>query len=205
MWASNDANPFAATCLPAANYRAGDVLVTRRAAFQPATALAANSMYLRSSYERAEVFKGSTPPPLFTATPRQDFALEAAVYYVSPWSTSASESPQIPGLHRLALGTGPAMTSTLVAGNVEDMQLQFARSTSDLRTRFHNANQLNAAATPSEWTEIAAVRVWLLVRSSAPEAGYQNNQTYVLGDKTVTVNDGYRREVFSTIVQVRNK
>lgn len=205
LWGSNDSNPFQATCVPAANYAGGDMLVTRQAGGEPATALDGSTLYLRSSYDRAEVFKGSTPPPLFTATPREDHALQTNVFYISPYSVSATESPKVPGLWRASLGSGPAMTSALVASNVEALQVQYARTTTDLKTRFYNANQINAAATPSEWDDVSAVRLWILVRASTPEPGYVNNSSYVLGDRTITVNDSYRREVFSTLVQVRNK
>jgi type IV pilus assembly protein PilW len=205
VWGSNDSNPFQATCVAAANYAGGDMLVTRQAAGEPSTVLDANTVYLRSSYDRAEVFQGSTPPPLFTATPREDHALQTFVFYVSPYSVSATESPRIPGLYRLSLGSGPAMTSALVASNVEALQVQYGRTTTDLKTRFYNANQINAAVTPSEWNDVSAVRIWILVRASTPETAYVNNSSYVLGDQTITVNDSYRREVFSTVVQVRNK
>ena len=205
VWGSNDSNPFQATCVPAANYAGGDILVTRQAAGEAAGALDGNSVYLRSAYDRAEVFKGSTPPAAFTATPREDHALQTTVFYVSPYSVSATESPRVPGLWRVSLGTGPAMTAALVASNVEALQVQYARSTSDLHTRFYNANQISAAVSPSEWDDVSAVRVWILVRASTPEPGYVNNASYVLGDRTITVNDSFRREVFSTVVQVRNK
>lgn len=205
IWGANDSNPFSTTCVPTANYRGGDILVTREAAGEPTSALDPNSVYFRSAYDRAELFLGSTPPPLFTATPREDHALLTSVFYVSPYSVSPTENPQIPGLYRLSLGSGPAMSSALVASNVEALQVQYARSTSDLNTRFYNANQINDTVSPSEWSDVSAVRIWILVRASTPEAGYVNNSTYTLGDRTITVNDGFRREVFSTVVQVRNK
>ena len=49
-----------------------------------------------------------------------------------------------------------------------------------------------------------SVRIWILVRASQPDPGYQNTSTYTLGDITVTVNDSFRREVFSTVVHLRN-
>ena len=80
------------------------------------------------------------------------------------------------------------MTAAPVAGNVEALQVQYARSTSDLHTRFYNANQISATVSPSEWDDVSAVRLWILVRASTPEPGYVNNSSYVLGDRTITVN-----------------
>lgn len=48
------------------------------------------------------------------------------------------------------------------------------------------------------------VRAWLLLRTTAIERGDRNTATYILADRTITVNDGFRRQVFSTVVQLRN-
>ena len=209
VWGSNDANPFSATCIPAANYSTGDVLVLRHATLEPtpAASRAANVLYFRSAYERGEVYKGTTVPAGQIQTPFFDYALETNVYYISPYTVSASESPQIPALYRLILGAGPAMTAQLVASNVQDMQIQYGRFTTDLNTRFYNANSVTGLSTDAlagEWDDVTAVQIWLLVRSTKPEPGYVNTSTYTLGDKTITVNDGYRREVFTAVVQLRN-
>jgi len=110
IWGANDSNPFAGTCIPAANYGTGDVLVLRGAASAPVTSLNANTIYLRSAYERGVVFLGNAPPT-FTETPNQDFTLEAIVYYVCPYTNSATESPRIPALYRVKLHPGPTMAT----------------------------------------------------------------------------------------------
>jgi type IV pilus assembly protein PilW len=206
VWGSNDSNPFSASCIPSANYSTGDVLVVRHAALAttPLAGLVPSTLYIRSAYERAEVFMGSTPPPLFTENPNVDYALESTVYYVSPFSTSVTENPRIPGLYRLALSAGPALTPTLMASNVEDMQIQYGRFTTDLNTQFYNADSISATVTPSQWNDVSTVRVWILVRGTKVEPGYRNTSIYALGDKTIVVNDGYRREVFSTVIHLRN-
>ncbi len=214
VWGSNDSNPFSATCIPAANYSTGDVLVVRRAASETvATAsLASTTIYLRSAYERGEIFQGSQSATLattFTQTPNFNYPLQVMVYYISPYTNSSTESPRVPALYRVLLGAGPAMTAELVAGNIEDMQIQYGRTTTDLNTQFYNANTVSTTATsttttPTEWDDVSVVRIWLLVRATNVEPGYKNTSTYTLGDKTVTVNDSYRREVFSTVVQLRN-
>ena len=214
IWGSNDNNPFSSTCIPAANYSVGDIMVVRHAdVATTATASLVNStIYFRSAYERGEVFQGSQSSTLattFTQTPNFNYALKANVYYISPYTTSATESPLVPALYRVVLGDGPAMTTELVASNIENMQVRYGRYTTDLNTQFYQASGVSTTATATtttstEWDAVNSVRIWLLVRSSKPEMGYQNTNTYTLGDVTVTVNDGYRREVFSTVVQLRN-
>jgi len=219
IWGSNDANPFAATCIPAANYSVGDVLVVRHAALSATTgALSGTTLYFRSAYERGEVFQGNQSAALattFTQTPSFNYALESKVYYVSPFTDSpattgvATESPPVPALYRVVLGAGPRMTAELVASNIENMQIRYGRLSTDMNTRYYSANSIDpgttsTTATKTNWDEVNSVRIWVLVRSSKPEPGYINTSTYTLGDKTVTVNDGYRRELYSTVVQLRN-
>jgi type IV pilus assembly protein PilW len=214
VWGSNDSNPYSATCIPSASYSTGDVLVVRHAALSttPVASLSATTIYFRSAYERGEVYLGSnstTLASIFTQAPVFNYALETNVFYVSKYTNSASESPLVPALYKVSLGAGPAMTAELVASNVEDMQIQYGRHTTDLNARYYNAGGVSATATAtttlaSEWDDVSVARIWILVRSSAPETGYHNTSTYTLGDKSVTKDDGYRREVFSTVVQLRN-
>ena len=44
---------------------------------------------------------------------------------------------------------------------------------------------------------------WLLARNTFIEPGYANTTTYSMGDVSYTVNDGYRRQLFTTTVQLR--
>ncbi len=214
VWGANDSNPFSATCIPSTAYSIGDVLVVRHAGLAAVAtgSLASSTIYFRSAYERGEVFKGSNSSTLattFTQTPNFNYPLEVRAFYVSKYTDSASENPNMPSLYKVSLGTGPAMTAELVASNVENMQVQYGRYTTDLNTRFYNADGVSPTAdatttTPTEWDDVSVVRVWLLVRGTKVEPGYTNTSTYTLGDKTIIVNDGYRREVFSTVVKLRN-
>ncbi len=203
VWGSNDINSVTA-CVPNANYATGDLFTIRHAALSAATVLDNSTLYLRSAYERTEVFKGGNPPAGFTQLPNFNYAIETSLYYVSPFTNSATETPLVPALYRTTLTAGPSMVRNLVASNIENMQIQYGRTDTAGNTRFYNADQINSAATPTEWADVVAVRIWLLVRASAVEPKYTNTTTYVLGDKNVTVNDGFRRQVFSTVVQLRN-
>ncbi len=203
VWGTNDTNSVTA-CVPNANYRTGDIFTVRHAALTATTVLDSTTLYLRSAYERTEVFKGSNPPASFTQLPNFNYAVETSLYYVSPFTNDAAETPLVPALYRVSLSAGPAMTRSLVASNIEDMQIQYGRTDTAGNTRFYNADQINSAATSTEWSDVVAVRIWLLVRATAKETNYTNTNTYALGDKNVTVNDGFRRQVFSTVVQLRN-
>jgi type IV pilus assembly protein PilW len=198
---SNDSNPYSGSCIPSANYARGDILVLRRAGLDlipTTTVLSANTLYFRSEYVRGSVFVGPTRPAS-VQTPVEDHLLETDVYYISPWTNSATESPQVPALYRMTLGTGPAMTAQLIASGIENMQIQYGVTTA-AGTRFYDASTVPA----SEWPQVVAVRIWLLARSTTAEPGLTNTSTYTLGDQTITVNDGFQRQVFPLVVQLRN-
>jgi type IV pilus assembly protein PilW len=204
LWASNNSNPFPNTCIPAAGYARGDVMAVWRTSVAPSTVLKTSTIYLRSSYDKGELFQGATPPPLFIGTPQEDHALEFNVFYVSPYTASPDEQPRVPALYRATLGPGPTITRALVASNVEDFQVQLGR-TSPSGTQYVNASALSTTTTPSQWDEVFSVRLWILVRSSLPETGLTGTTTFSLGDRRAVFNDGYKRDVFSTVVRVRNK
>ena len=209
IWGANDSNPFSATCILPANYAGGDILVLRRVSLATATALGATTVYFRSAYERGQPFLGNAPPT-FTEVPNEDRALEVIVYYISPYSFSALESPRIPALYRVTLRAGPLIGNPeLVATGIDTLQVQFGRLTTDGKTIYQNANAVSTTATsvttdPSEWDDVNSVRISILVRSLTPEPGVVNTNTYTLADWTSTPNDNYRRMAFTTTAQLRN-
>ena len=207
IWGANDTNPL--SCIPAANYARGDILVVRRAGLDSipsATTLAANTLYFRSEYLQGSVFLGPTRP-VDVQAPVADYLLQTDVYYISPYTNSVGESPQVPALYRMTLGAGPAMTAQLVASGIENMQVQYGVRTgaaATARTQFLDASAVSA----SDWANVVAVRLWLLARSADAEPGYTNTTTYTMGDKVgaqaVTVNDHFQRQLFPLVVQLRN-
>jgi hypothetical protein len=65
-------------------------------------------------------------------------------------------------------------------------------------------NSSSSDATSNAWDGVNSVRIWLLARNTTAEPGYANTSTYVMGDQSYTVNDGFRRQLFATVVQLRN-
>lgn len=202
IWGADDANPFSGSCIPDGTYSAGDVLVIRRLSASPVAApFAGDRIYYRSAYEGGAYFTGSQGAPDLSGrwpTPYSDYALEETVYYVSPYTTSPAESPRVPALYRLRLAAGPAMVPELVASGVENMQVRYGGFDATGSVQYFDAADVTA------WDSISSVQISLLVRSSAAEPGYQNTQTYEIGDQGIKVNDGYRRLVFASVVQLRN-
>lgn len=204
IWGTNDSNPYSATCIPAANYLRGDVLVIRGLNPNVATApFSASLVYYRSSYEGGSPFVGPTVAD-FTgsnrAAPYLEYLLEETVYYISPYTTSATESPAVPALYRMRLSTGPAMVRELVASGVENLQVRYGVFQTNDTVRYMRADQMAT----EDWDLVRSVQVSLLMRAATAEAGYTNTTSYDLSGTTVTVNDSYPRLALSALVQQRN-
>jgi len=227
VWGANDANPFSGgtNCLP--NYLQGDVLVIRRLDSTPVTTLNSGTFYYRSNYAMGEVFRGApttacsaapqstyTSPfnkvPCIVGTPSQDllnFPVIVHVYYIRSYTTSTTESPLLPALVRVSLQTDGSMASEVVASGIENLQLQYGRASTDGNTRYYDASSISGNSTTpdgTEWTDVDSVRLWLLARNSTKEPTYTNSTTYAMGTSSSTVSDNYRRQLFNTVVQLRN-
>ena len=204
IWGANDNNPFSATCVPAANYLAGDMLMVRALDPTPVTApFSATRVYYHSAYEGGQPFVGPTPPD-FSGTSKQppyvDYEMEETIYYVSPWTTAVTENPQVPALYRSRLGNGPAMIPELVASGVENMQIRYGVFQANSSVRYMAANEMAA----TDWDIVQSVQIWLLMRSERVDPGYQNNTTYTMGTQNIAVNDGFRRMLLRAVVELRN-
>lgn len=209
LWGANDSNPYAANCL-STQYLRGDVLIIRRVASAPATDCTTNptgasTVYFRSTYAAGEVFQGTTPPGV-AGSPCADFAVQEYVYYIGRDDNDAT----VPALRRVALQPNGSMADEMVVSGIEHLQMQYGSATTDLNTRYYNAGEapdLTGASTDTAvngWDNINSVRVWLLARNSKKENGYSNTNSYVMGDQTYTVNDNFRRQLFTAVVQLRN-
>lgn len=215
IWGANDSNPYAASCL-AAGYLRGDVLAIRHADYQPLSSgsnTTNNTFYLRSSYSVSEVFQGTGAATLTGApalagspTPQADFQLREYVYYIGSDDNNAA----IPALRRRSL-VGSAMVDEMVVSGIEHMQVQYGRYDTALNTQYFNANGISGSSTDTPftlsnyaWDEVNSVRIWLLARTAKVENGYSNTTSYAMGDQTYTVNDSFRRQLFTAVVQLRN-
>lgn len=212
IWGANNSNPFSASCIPTASYASGnDVVVVRRVAAVPSTTLTANTLYFRSSYATGKIFRGTTAPTFpGSPTPLASFAVQTYVYYISPFTVSATESPLVPALYRVALQSDGSMARELVASGIEHLQVQYGKvmTTPSLTTQFVDTMVgTSSAAATTDWDNVDAVRIWLLARNEVAEPGYANGNVYAMGDQTYDFSaapDGFRRQLFSTVVQLRN-
>jgi type IV pilus assembly protein PilW len=199
---SDGGNSTYVTCIPGATYQIGtDIVAMRFVDPTPVLTLVANTPYLRSDRNFGRLFLGAAQPPGMTDPQTQNYKLETRAYYTSPWTNAVGDA--VPALKRIVLvpGTGNvALQEELVVSGVENLQVQYALDT--------NANgsvdrYVDAPAVTS-WSQVEAVRLWLLVRAPIPEAGYTNATGYTLPSGTVTPSDGFRRVLVSRTVHLHN-
>jgi Tfp pilus assembly protein PilE len=116
---------------------------------------------------------------------------------------SAVSGDGVPALCRKRPGRSSnrmAPTQCLVEG-IEQLQLEFGID----ETGDQLADRFEVAPSPSGLRAAVAVRIYLLVRSLHPVAGYTDTRSYTLGSTRLAApNDGYYRRLMQTTVLLRN-
>lgn len=166
VWGSNDGvNPFAANCIPNANYAGSDILVLRYASLEaypsaPGVAPAvdpagvtgfantgANTLYFRSAFESSRLFQANNLPT-FNNAPQQDHIVQVHVYYISP-NTVTAPADGIPSLHRMVLNSTGTMVDELVASGIENLQVQYGVVDALGNTQNLDAQNVNPGVVPA--------------------------------------------------------
>lgn len=220
VWGADNGNPFSGNCLSNTNARYNtainsDVLVIRRAHGTPtlAASAVASRIYLRSAYAGESLLQGSALALLPAIVGAENAELHVYIYYIGSDDMDAT----VPALRRVVL-TGVTMMDEMVVSGIEQLQFEYGIiDIASATTQYFSASNLPSSTASSHsatgatgWDNVASVRVWLLARNARSEPGYANHTTYEMGDKTVangnayTVNDSYRRQLFTTVVQLRN-
>ena len=64
---------------------------------------------------------------------------------------------------------------------------------------------ISNASAIDEWSHVLTARIWLLIRSTVPELGYvDSNTSYNLAGTIVNTQAGYRYQLFTTTIALRN-
>jgi len=203
------------------NYLAGsgDVIAVRYAAPWelgsittplPATA---TKVYLHSNPKEpktARLYTGANLPAK-TAGDRQAEVVARAYYIANSGQTCSYQGANlpVPSLYRINLNDSSLPdTAQEIASGIERLQILYGI---DNVGADHSVDSYVTADNVTDWSEVIAVRFWILSRAECPETGYTNTTTYVMGaddgseDFTPPANDHYRRQLFQSTVQLRNR
>jgi len=64
-----------------------------------------------------------------------------------------------------------------------------------------------SAPAQAQWEDVVAVRIWVLTRNAQTTSGYEDGNTYRLGDLEISAEDlpaGFKRQVYSSTVRLNN-
>ncbi len=115
-----------------------------------------------------------------TAPSSQVNNLIVNAYYVDNNSSTANGLPSLRRKSLTTVGGVKQFIDQEIMPGVEDLQVQFgidATGLTGVATRYVDPNAVPAGAA------VVAVRVWLLLRSDAPEPGLIDNRIYTYGDR----------------------
>lgn len=190
----NDTNAGYA-CIPNSDYLRGDILTVRYASPWISGAFGANQLHLRSSIFEGKIFLGvdeALAANLVLDQPQSVHDLNALAYFVGNSGRSCSGLP-VPSLFRVRLAdNGLPLVEELLPG-IEHFQVQYGVG-----------GQYIDADAVADWNQVVTARFWLLVRSECPETGFADARTYTLGDIVYIPNDSFRRQLYSSVVMLRN-
>ena len=210
VFATDAANPYAATCIPATEgYLAGtDVLDIRYAdsnVVAPAD-LQAGQAYVRSNFINGQVFVGNAAPELDayeSSALTANHELHAYAYYISDHTDADGDG--IPSLRRVSLVNGPAVEPQVLVSGVVDLQVQFGVDTTG--DGFVNRYDSPATVTAdNNWFNVYAAKIWLLMRTDKRQTGVDTTKTFEIAGVPVTLGgqDGFRFFMVSSVVDMRN-
>jgi type IV pilus assembly protein PilW len=190
----NDTNAGYA-CIPNATYLRGDVLTVRHAASWTTNTFTAGKMYLRSSLFEGKVFAGSNEANSDNDVedePQSVRELMAYSFFVGD-SGRTCGGQAVPSLFRVRLDdNGQPVAEELLPG-ISNLQVQY-----NVDGRYLDADDV------ADWDDVVTARIWLLVRAECTETGFSDTATYTMGDQVLVPNDNFRRQLYSSVVMLRN-
>lgn len=209
VFATNNNNPYSASCIPASeSYQAGtDVLEIRYADSTAPVALLANQAYVRSNFTNGRIFVGGTEPELDAyngSALTQNHELHAFAYYVSDYTDAPGDG--IPSLRRISLVNAPSLQKQTLLSGVVDLQVMFGVDVTgdDIVDRYDHPNVIT---TNGDWDKVHAAKIWLMMRSDKVQWGADTSKSISIAGAAAATYGGVDKHRFfmvSTVVNLRN-
>lgn len=201
LWAATATSASVAGCVTDAIV-GSDALVVKHLSPDTTDAgdIASGTTYIMANPFKGVLFDGADSVPSTAAggaVPDGEAREYRATFYYVGNSTA-----NVPTLFRKRLVSGSWSGSEEVAAGVERLRFLFGVDSNGDGT----AESWQPAAS-ADWSNVVAVRVFLLGRSENRDPYYTDERTYQLGDVLVdpNPNDNYRRAVLDTTVNLRNR
>jgi type IV pilus assembly protein PilW len=198
IWGETVTNASILGCITDAKL-GSDVLQVKRVISNPVTVTTSNNYYLVTNLSGGELFTGTAIPVIDNS---QVWEYQHHVYYVREESQGSNT---VPVLMQGRLTS--KMTFDPIIDGIEMIRFMYGVDTTG--DNIVNAFISGDNMTDQQWdngstNQILAVKVYVLARSVLPDFKYTNSNTYQMGDLAVTVDDNYRRLLFSATVTLYN-
>lgn len=128
------------------------------------------------------------------------------IYYVASCNEcSGGGADTIPTLKVAELGAGGLTIRSLTPG-VEDLHFEYGVDTNGDGSAdgYQESVAAPTASAPFGWQNVMAVKAWVLARDLQATNQYSNTNSYVMGSRTITASDSFRRSVFGATVRLIN-
>ncbi len=203
--AFNDDSPYKATCTPL--WSKGDVIEMRYTLGTPVTTLFPKTLYLNGDINQSQFFIGATSPDISPSA--LDFQVVARAYYISSYTDVVGDG--IPSLHRVSLqtgtsaATGPVVVDTMLLPGVIDLQIQFGIDVGSTKD-FNIDMYVNPETTLLAENFPLFAQIWVVLESTNKTPDLDTDVTFNIAGSPAayTDNDGYRKVMLSTVVDMRN-
>jgi type IV pilus assembly protein PilW len=126
-------------------------------------------------------------------TPAPIYRLFSRVYYVNDNDV----------LVRAELAGGNYKTVTPLVDGIEIMRFEYGLDTDGDA----QIDEITAAPSTAQWSDVVAVKVSLIARNPEPTAGYADSRSYTLAGEEYEVPEalrGFKRQLYATTVHLRN-
>lgn len=104
------------------------------------------------------------------------------------------------GLRCNSVASNPATGGQMIVDNIENMQITYG-----LGDGLGTVTSYTNTPTTAQFSQVAAVKVSLLVRGPSSGISANKSQTYTYNGETVTATDGFLRQVYTSTFTVRNQ
>lgn len=213
LWATTATTASVLGCITDANTSSDVIQIKRAVSSTIATAnFRSNRFYLISASSSAAIVSGAAAEAGYPVIENSNnWMYQHLVYYVANKDFYGSSVPTLMR-RRLIVGTdgNAQMNSEPVIDGVENIRFMFGvdvdldgQIDSYLGSESVVRDHWNQGS--SDTSYILSVRIYVLARALEEDFRYENNNTYTLGDRTVSGGgDHYRRMLFTTTVSVIN-
>jgi len=197
LWGQTVANASILSCITDAKI-GSDVIQLKRVISNPVTVTTSDNYYLVTNISDGELFTGTTIPAIINS---QVWEYQHHVYYIKEESQGSNK---VPVLMQGRLTT--KMTFDPIIDGIEMIRFMYGVDTTgdNIVNAYIAADNIVDAQWDNKDSQILAVKIYVLARSVLPDNKYTNTNTYQLGDLPVTVDDNYRRLLFSSTVTLYN-